>query len=627
MARRTGKVWSASKGWISLRDTRDHDYRGYKDEWWQGWAFIAWVARWFPDKIADIFRSDESDFRYLEITQRVMMRAYARYADVAITGTRGMTKTYTKFITEIINGIAWPGTSEAYYGPSYRQMAAIGSKTFHQIRTDYCCLADHWRISAESKDDFKIETDLGSKFYISAMRGDNLHAVTAEEFAQEEIPAFDFNEYTTIVLPAVRLTHNIKGEKDPNFVAYKNHSITSAGRKQNPSFLVRCEAIKGMRLGQSAFAMDVPWQVVVLQQMRPYSWAMKLKNKLTPDRWMREMESRYTGASAFPVISDGTLYESQNVFCMERQHCCKYPGNRMKPTDVTYIVCYDVAYEANKINAKCAVGVWKLTRQNSFYKRDRFLKQLVFLDDWPPPDNAMIQARRLKDVWNRFCFDGGNATWIAIDGWQYGKTVVEDLMRDLGDGLPPLCVKDHASYAAMELPNALPIIYPVKAGGAGANDNDFEMIKYAQTQWDNHNVEIMTGNIREGVEAYKKLHNIKDDDNDWQIAAPYQKCRELCGQIMNLKLVPSGSGMSERRISRSIQRDSWSAIKYGLRLAQILEREELMAQLHGGGDWGAVLGAYSNEPLGAVTQATGKSGLRRTVTSSRTTGRKGGRLF
>lgn len=621
---RRGKVWSASSGWISLRETKGHDYRGYSDEWWQGWAFIAWVARWFPDKIADIFRSEESDFRYLEIIQRIMMRAFARYADVAITGTRGMTKTYTKFLTEMVNGIAWPGTFVAYFGPSYKQLAAIGAKTFHQLQTDYRCITEHWRISAESKDDFKVETDFGSSFYISAMRGDNLHAVTAEEFAQEEQPAFDFNEYTTIVLPAVRLTHNIKGEKDPNFVPYKNHSITSAGRKQNPAFLVRNEAIKGMKSGESAFAMDVPWQCVVLQQMRPYSWAMKLKNKLTPDRWLREMESRYTGASAYPVISDNTLAESQTLLVMERRHICKYPGfEKVDPKDVTYIVCYDVAYEANKINAKCALGVWKLTRQKSFFKRDRYLKQLVYMDDWPPPDNAMLQARRLKDVWNRFCFDGGNATYIAIDGRSYGKAVAEDLMKDLGDGLPPLCIKDHADYTSVELPGALPVIYPVRAGGMGATDNDFEMIKYAQSQWDNHNVEILTNNIRDGVEAYKKLHGIKDDDKDWRIAAPYQKCRELCGQVMNLKLVPSGAGMSERRISQSIQRDSWSAVKYGLRLAQILEREELVAQIHGNGDWSEALNAYSNEPLNMGHFTASRSSARRGIAE----GRRGGRLF
>ena len=67
-----------------------------------------------PDKLADILRSDESDFKTLEIVQRIMLRAYSRYTDVAITGTRGMTKTYTKMISEMMNGVAWPGTQVIY---------------------------------------------------------------------------------------------------------------------------------------------------------------------------------------------------------------------------------------------------------------------------------------------------------------------------------------------------------------------------------------------------------------------------------------------------------------------------------------------------------------------------------
>lgn len=550
-----------------------------------------------------------------------MMRAYARNADVAFTGTRGITKTSTKFKYAMLNGLVWPGTQSAYYGPSYKQMALIGSKQFKQIAHDYPALAKGWRVTAESKDDFKIETDLESAFYISAFRGDNIHDVTAEEFAQEENPPFDFTEYSTIVLPAVRLRHNVDGKPDQNFVAYKNHSITSAGRKQHPSFQVRCDTLKEMYRGESAFAYDMSWECVVLQQMRPYSWAQKLRSKLTPERWMREMESRYTGADEYPIISDESLSESCCLQSMERQHCCKYPGCKTDPKDVIYVVCYDVSYEDAKKNAKCAVGVWKLTKQDDFLKRDRYLKQLVWLDDWPPPDNAMKQARKLKDVWYRFCFDGGNTTYIAIDGWQYGKAVIEDLMKDLGDGLPPLCILDHTEYTALELDGALPIIYPIKAGGSGVTDPDVEMIRYAQTQFDNHNVQLLTMNTREGVEAYKRLHKIKDDDLDYQIARPYQKTRELSGQIQNLKAVPSGAGFSEKRISRAIQRDSWSAIKYGLRLAQKLERELALSEVKKKSDWDAVLSRYKDK--NTVRNVGGRQGSGgRLVTQ-----RRGGRIF
>ena len=573
-----------------------------------------------PDKLADILRSDESDFKTLEIVQRIMLRAYSRYTDVAITGTRGMTKTYTKMISEMMNGVAWPGTQVIYTGPSLKQLASIGGKTFHAIEHDYSALAKHWRVTAESKDDFKIETDYGSAFYIGEKRGDNLHAATAEEFAQEEQPAFDFDEYTTVVLPAVRLRHNVNGEPDPNFVAYKNHSITSAGRKQNHAYQVRCEVMKEMGRGESAFTMDVPWQCVVLQQMRPYSWAQKLRTKLTPERWMREMESRYTGADSNPIVRDEVLTECRKLMIAENRHCAYDIGNKLKPEDVIYIVGYDVSYADDKKNAKCACVVLKCTRQTDWLKRDRYLKQAVYVDVWNPPVKSMMQAQRIKDVWSRFCYEGGAATYLAIDAWQYGTSVVENLMMDLGDGLAPLCVRNHASFTELEQENAVPCLYPIKAGGAGVTDPDAEMVRYAELQFENRNVELLCSNVNEGVENYKKYHRIKDDSMDAMLADPYIKTRELVGQIQNLKKVASGTTQKEERISKHIQRDIWSALKYALRVAQILEREELAQAVRHKSDWDAELAKYKNRAAAPHRAAAAGAGGR-TVTA-----RRGGRI-
>ena len=615
MARRNGKVHIDGLGWVSKKPTADRNYKIYENAWD---AFLLWVFRWYPDKLLDLIRSPEADFKHLELIQRMMIRVYARKKLVSFTGCRGLTKTYTKFLSKMVDGLVWPGIQSSYYGPSYKQMADIASKTYRQIEHDYPLLASWWRVDAESKDDFKISTaGTGSRFSIAAMRGDNISDVTAEEYAQEENPAFDYTEYKRVVLPAVRLGHNVRGVPDENYVAYKRHAITSAGRKQNHAFQTRCKVEKTMQAGGSAFAMDIPWETVVLQLMRPYEWAEDLKEELTAEEWMREMESRYTGADEFPMMTDETLLESQRTMVMERQHCCKSEPCSLAPADVIYVVGHDVSYEDSARNAKCATVVLKLTKQKNYLKRERYRKELVYLEDYPPPDNQMVQARKLKGVWQRFCYPGSQ-TYIAIDGWQYGKGVVECLMMDLADGLPPLCIYDYADYRSAELPGALPVIYPVKAGGTGVTDPDFEMIKYAQTQFEHHNVFLLTGNLRDGVEAYKRFHRIQSDEQDWRIVQPYQKCRELVGQIQNLKLVPSGAGMSEKRISKSIQRDSWSALKYALRFAYRLERKYL-GDRQKKDDWAEMLARYEKqEGISAAGAAHG---------SRMVTGRRGGRLF
>ena len=560
--RRMGYVWTAGVGWVKKKTTTERDYSNQEAD---SWCFLISFFRWYPDVLLDILRADDADFATTELIQRVMMRAFSRYQTVDITGCRGLTKTYTKFCMELVSLILWPHTKSQYYGPAYRQMASIADKTYRQLEHDFPTLTKHFIVRAQGLDRFELETAHGSELTITAYRGDNKHRVTAEEYAQEEAPAFDYEEYKRVVLPSVRLKYMVEGRRDPTFIHFARHSITSAGRKQNHAYLTRCENKRRMALGESAFVMDVPWTVLVLSQMRPYEWAVGLRGELTPDEWMREMEARYTGADSNPVVRDEVLTESRSLTVMEDRHC----GD----DDCIYIVGYDVAYEDNKKNAKCAVVVLKLTRQTEYFKRDKFLKSVVYVDDWPPPPADTLQAIKLKDIWRRFCRDGAQPTYIAIDSWQYGKAVLEELMKDLNDGLPPLCIKNHAERTELELPNALPVIYPVKAGGAGSTDNEAEMLRYAEIQFEQRNVRLLTANLREGIEAYKKAHLIKDDCSDAAIAAPYQKTKELVGQIQNLKKVPSGASMKVKRISKYIQKDSWSALEYALRLSQILEQE------------------------------------------------------
>ena len=566
----------------------------------------------------DILREPEAKYKNEELIQRVMMRGFARYQFVDITGCRSLTKTNTKMKQKLVWNILWPGTKSSYYGPSYKQQAELAKTAFHDLQDDYPSLTKHYVVENESKDAWSVSTKFGSTVTINAIRGKNIHDVTAEEYAQEEAPAFDFDEYTTVVLYSVRLLHMVKGERDKTYIPYQQHSITSAGRKQNHSYETRCNHLRAMVRGQSAFVMDVPWQVVVLSQMRPYEWAMQRRAESTPDKWMREMESRYTGTDENPIVRDEVLTESRSLMLMEEHHCCKDRDNKLDPKDVIYVIGYDVSYEDNKRNAKCACVVVKLTKQKEWLKRDKYLKEVVWVDDWPPPPTNMAQAKRLKQIWYRFCIEGGAPTYIAIDGWQYGKSVIEALMMDLGDGLDPLCVLDHDSYTELELENAIPIIYPIKAGGTGVTDPDSEMIRNAEIQFENRNVVLLTSNRNAGLEAYKKSHRIKDDYLDVQIDRPYRKTQELVGQIQNLKKVPSGAGSTEKRISKSIQRDSWSALKYALRLAQKLERINLVKEKRKS-DWDLELSKYDTK-MSALPART-PTGAGRTVTM-----RRGGRI-
>ena len=487
------------------------------------------------------------------------------------------------------------------------------------MENNYPGLTGLWTVESDAKAAFVVSTSYGSKISIDNKRGTTVFRATAEETAQEEKPPFDADNYKEVVIPAVRGEYKVNGKRSAAYHYFKQQSITSAGRRQQYAYETRHNHRHMMARGESAYIIDVPFDVILLNQMRPVSWAENIRNELTPAQWMREMESIYSGSDKNPIIRDEVLSEARSLLMMEEHHCCKDRDNKLKAEDVIYLVGYDVSYRDAKANAKCACVVVKCTKQDDFYHRDKYLKQAVWVEDWTPAETPtpMAQAQRLRRIWNRFCFDGSQ-TYIVMDANSYGDGVLTSLMEQPVGGGVPLCTYRHTYYTELELEGAIPVIYAVKAGGLGTTDPDSDMVLNAELQFEHGNVQLLTGNMNEGVEAYKKYHRIKDDSMNYKIAAPYKKTNELIGQIQNLREEPSGQGIKEKRISQHIQRDSWSALKYCLRFAQILERVNLQ-QRPQTNDWTKLLNKFKGIDLrqGMMPNASG-----RTVT-----GRHGGRLF
>ena len=79
----------------------------------------------------------------------------------------------------------------------------------------------------------------------------------------------------------------------------------------------------------------------------------------------------------------------------------------------------------------------------------------------------------------------------------------------------------------------------------------------------------------------------------------------LCQQIQNLKTEVSGITLKEKRKSKAIQRDDWSATKYGLRFAQILETLIKKTEYQAKSSWAAEIEKYKNGGFAGAPQASG----------------------
>ena len=575
----TGYAYKKSTGrWEKTSVTKAFDY--LETDLSSG-ALIISFFRAFPDRLLDLIESPNADFT-LAFPQRVILRSMFYFRKNVTTSSRGIGKTYIEVLAGMLHGILYPGEIMRQYAPGLKQGAELASKAFHQIEKNYPILATCWKIKSETKENFAIVTDYGSEYAIGAIQGGNCHQLFIEEMAQETEPKFDFANYESKVIPTCRLTRKVNKKIDRTHISPHYNYINNAGRRQNPAFYkFRADALNSMRTKPfgEGWVCDISWEISILFGIRTKEYIEEAKNSMTKEDFLRQMCAIYTGATENPMVSDEDLSSSRCLMMMESKHC----GD----PNVIYIVGHDVSYEEGTKNAKCADVVMKLTpigKADSTLKRDKYRKDIVWVDSYPPPKDHSQAARRIKDLWLRFTLDGANATWIAIDSWQYGNAVMKELIKPSLDGIN-LCCYRHYEAQELEQPGALDIIYPVKAGGVGVRDNDYDMVQYMRVEFEQGNIRLLTSDVNNGLEQYKLKNHIKDDFADGKILLPYYKTNELCEQIQNLQVVPSGKGFREKRVSKSIQRDNWSALKYCGRVAFILEEKLAQSRARTESSW------------------------------------------
>lgn len=559
--------------WIKTKTECAYDYETADTE---SSAILIAFFQAFPDYFLDLALSDSADFE-LALPQRLVFRAGAEFADTMTTTSRGFGKTYEMFLSAMVEGVLYPGQITRHYGPSQKMNAELCRVAFHQIERNYPMLSMLWKIKSESKDDFWIITDYGSEIRVGAIQGGNCHEVIAEEMGQETDPKFDFNEFESKVSATCRQAKVDSSQIVPHFKI-----ITNASIRQNPTYYkYRQNAYNDMATKPfgKAFVVDISWEMTVLFGIRTKEYVDKQKSNMTREEFLRQMCAYYTGTADNPMVSDEDLSLSRRLRTMESRHC----GD----PNAIYIIGHDVSYEQGTKNAKCADAVLKLTLfppELRETKRDKYKKELVYVDNYAPPKDYRTHAEKVKKLWEHYCLDGGNPTYIALDSWQYGQGVMQELVKPAKDGVNLCCYK-HLECREIESKGALQIIYPIKAGGTGVRDPDYEIIKYARVEFEQGNISLLTADIMDGLEAYKRKHHIKTDESDIRILSPYQKTNELCEQIANLCVVASGKTNKEERISLGIQRDSWSALKYALWFASILEKEAVLRKYQESSTW------------------------------------------
>ena len=528
------------------------------------WRELCSYFRYYPDRFLDYISGDEPRIE-LYFYQRVYLRIMMRYRKVFLTATRGTSKSFLQNLAFVLKCIMYPRTRLFCCAPGKEQSAKITADCLNDIFEFYPLLRNEVKTFVENKDYTKLIFYNGSKYDVVQMRdttrGGRRFGGAIEEIVDKK---FDGDILNSVVIPLMANDRTAMCNKiDPNEIHKCEIYLTTAGTQQQFGYQKLREVYQDMIDGKSAFCLGNSYELPCLHGQLDIDFIEELRESPTYSimDFMREYQSIWTGSSSGSLVSDEKLKKSRVVGVAEWEHC----GDNK----VEYCLAYDVSRNEGDENALSCLVVIKLTPKDN----GDYVKEVVNIFSMEGQHDTW-QAKFLKQKVKEF-----KARILVVDANGLGSGVVDQLILDLNDGNPPYKVvnDDKGIWTKYESDNGIPMVFALKAQNKDTRNSD--MINHFMQVFNKLNVGLLKSK-HEGIkELEKKLkRRIKESEELANAEIPYILTDNLCEEIMNLTYKQAGTETKIERVSRSIPKDKFSALMYGLYWVYLEEKKNKISK-------------------------------------------------
>ncbi len=546
---------------FTKRITSIRSFQETKKDWHNYCSY--WRA--YPDRFIDFIRSADCKID-LFFYQRVMLRILFRYQKVYFTFTRGTAKSFTQILGLLLKCIMYPGTELFICAPGKEQAAKISQANIEKIWSFYPVLQGEVEKVVFQNDYTRLYFHNGSKLEViqvsNTARGGRNQGGAIEEIVDDKMKKDILNSAVIPRMANDRLSA-FKGKRDPNEVHKFEWYITTAGTRQSFAFEKMKEVLQEMAQGKSAFNLGAGFEMACMHEQLDVNFINDLRDRPTfnPLSFAREYESVWTGTSDNSLVQLDDLLESRVL--------TKAEDKASNEKGVEYVLAYDVARAEGSQNANCALVVIKtVLRADGTYS-----KHLVNVYSFEGT-HFSEQAKFIKQKVNDF-----KAKVVVVDSNGAGKGLVDILVTDIDEN-PPYYVINDDRYDRYKQPDSIPMVYALSSNTKENKASDI------------HNVFV---NIVSNKKV-KLLHTesaakaaidskIKDSEVKSKMLLPYIMTDLLCEEIMNLEYKQSGNQTQIKQISRSINKDKFSALEYGLYYIYTLEKANQMKKKEQADAW------------------------------------------
>ena len=532
--------------------------------------FTSYLNHWilYPDLWLDSIQSaeDAKNFHLMPF-QRIALRASMRYRYHFWTATRATSKSFTAYLSAVVRAALLPNSTIMIASDTKGTVIQIAKAKFEEI-------FHHWPLLrnelATRQDDGKTGQKSSNNYYelwfkngsmISVVSKDTSRGLRATAAILEECALIDEIPFNEVLWPQMNLKRReVDGTLNPEEPSSAQIFITTAAERTvfMYSKLIEC-TINAVLRPNEYFSWGLSYEIPLHYGLLDKATIMdqRYSNTVSEESFARESLSIWSGNSKEAWLDSKRLAKRRTLLKCERK-AQENPPNQ----NTFYIVSADIA----RYSANTAITVIKVLPNS-----EGFRKNIVYVEVIHGANYITEQAPRLKKLIQLY-----NPREIVIDGNGPGIGLLDAMVLPSYDAktgeqfpayyafnnehhLPP----DKRNEGDEPWPELNAIIYDIKAGSS--NDDLIHSNFFAQIN--NGSVSFLANEriVKDKLMATKRGQKMSLYDRRAYLL-PYEMTSRLMDEINNLKLKATGiqNQFKVEQISRSINKDRFSSLEYGL---------------------------------------------------------------
>lgn len=543
--------------------------------------FTKYLNLWilYPDLWLDMIqdRTDAQHFHLMPF-QRIELRAAMRYRYTFWTATRATSKSFTAYLGAIVKAVLLPGSTIMIASDVKGTVIKIAEAKFAEIFRHWPLLEKELATRTEDgKTGIKssgnyYEIRLKNKSVITVVSKDTSRGLRATSAILEEAALIEEVAFNEVLWPQMNIARReVDGSLNPEEPSASQIFITTAAERTVFMYQKLIEiTVNAVLRPKEYFSWGLSYEVPLHYGLLDKATLMdqRYSSTVSEESFARESLSIWSGNSSDAWLDSRRLNKHRSLLKCERH--AYY-------SDTCPDAWYEIGVDVGRYSANTAIMVIKV------YPNDqRYRKSVVYTEVINGANYITDQAPRIKKLIQLY-----NPREVVIDGNGPGIGLMDAMAvpsydKNTGEQYPAYYTFNNENHLPPELkveqeepiPAYNAILYDIKAGAS----NEDAIHAAFLTAINTGSVSFLAHEriVKDKLMKTKKGQKMSAYDRR-VFLLPYEMTSRLMDELNNLRLKPTGveNKYKVERISRSIEKDRFSALEYSLYRIKYYEDKEI----------------------------------------------------